>query len=201
MKKVLIVIGILIVAGVIAFFWFGDDYGKLMKEYGSLGEPRMTEYSDRKMLEYMGTGDPNTVARTAFNALFKTYYGLKGIDKMKAIAPKARWAEVDINKKSEWVGLYGVPVPETVTELPPGSDSNVKLVTWKYGEVAEILHVGPYAEETANIEKLKKFITDSGCKIAGEHEEEYIKGPGMFGAGDTKKYLTIIRYRVEKKKK
>jgi len=201
MKKVLIVIGILLVAGVIAFFLFGDNYGKLMKEYGSLVEPRVTEYSDQKMLEYKGTGDPNHVAKAAFQALFKGYYSLKGVDKMKGVAPKARWPEVDVNKKGEWVGFYGVPVPESVTELPAGLDPNVKLTTWKYGQVAEILHVGPYAEETANIEKLQKFIKDSGYKINGAHEEEYVKGPGMFGAGNTKKYLTIIRYQVVKTKR
>ncbi len=32
----------------------------------------------------------------------------------------------------------------------------------------------------------------------GEHEEEYLKGPGMFGTGGPEKYLTIIRYRLKK---
>jgi len=201
MKKVLIVIGILLVVGVIAFFLFGDNYGKLMKEYGPLVEPRVSEVADQKMLEYKGTGDPNQVAMVAYKSLFNVYYSLSGVDKMKAVAPKARWPEVDINKKGEWVGLYGVPVPDSITELPAGVDPNIQLVTWKYGTVAEILHIGPYSEETANIEKLKKFITDSGYKIAGAHEEDYIKGPGMFGAGNTKKYLTIIRYQITKTKK
>jgi hypothetical protein len=34
--------------------------------------------------------------------------------------------------------------------------------------------------------------------IVGEHEEEYVRGPGMFSRGDPEKYLTIIRYRVKK---
>jgi hypothetical protein len=45
---------------------------------------------------------------------------------------------------------------------------------------------------------LAVIVLDSGYVIAGEHEEEYIKGPGMFSKGDPEKYLTIIRYRVKK---
>ena len=36
--------------------------------------------------------------------------------------------------------------------------------------------------------------------MVGEHEEEYLRGPGMFSKGDPEKYLTIIRYRVKKAK-
>lgn len=35
-------------------------------------------------------------------------------------------------------------------------------------------------------------------RVVGEHEEEYVKGPGMLFAGDPEQYLTIIRLRVEK---
>jgi hypothetical protein len=33
--------------------------------------------------------------------------------------------------------------------------------------------------------------------VIGEHEEEYVKGPGMLLAGDPAEYLTIIRLRIE----
>ena len=46
--------------------------------------------------------------------------------------------------------------------------------------------------------KLKAFIAASGCQIAGPHEEECLRGPGMSGKGDPHKYYTIIRYRAEK---
>ena len=36
--------------------------------------------------------------------------------------------------------------------------------------------------------------------LQGEHEEEYIKGPGMLSKGNPQKYLTIIRYRVKQAK-
>ena len=94
-----------------------------------------------------------------------------------------------------------MPVPESVTELPeiePEAGLKVTLTTWEYGEVAEILHVGPYIEEEPTIEKLKGFIKDEGYQIIGEHEEEYIKGPTMMGKGNPEEYVTIIRYRVQR---
>jgi hypothetical protein len=94
-----------------------------------------------------------------------------------------------------------MPVPENVAELPeyeaePGL--TIELTTWEYGEVAEILHIGPYDKEEPTIEKLHTFIEENGYKIVGLHEEEYLKGPGMFFKGNPEKYYTIIRYQVKK---
>ena len=198
MKKVLIVLAVIIlfIAGV--YYFLGDNYESLYKKYSGLIEPGISMKIDQKVLEYKAIGDPNLVASKAFSELFKAYYSVKGVDKLGYVAPRARWPEIELTKKGEWIGFYAVPVTDTVSELPQKIDPNIKLVTWKYGMVAEILHVGPYAEETPAIEKLKAFISAGGYKITGDHEEEYLRGPGVFGAGNTKKYLTIIRYRVEK---
>jgi hypothetical protein len=117
------------------------------------------------------------------------------------VAPLARWPKPLETPKAEWVGLYGLPVPETLEklkEIPDMPGLTVSLTTWQYGEVAEIVHVGPYAAEAPTVEKLKAFIAASGYQIAGPHEEEYLRGPGMFGKGNPDKYYTIIRYQVKK---
>jgi effector-binding domain-containing protein len=95
-----------------------------------------------------------------------------------------------------------MPVPDSVATVPPGKAEDgleVALTTWDYGDVAEILHVGPYSEEDATIGRLKAFIADQGYEIAGLHEEEYLRGPGMLFAGDPRSYLTFIRYPVRRK--
>ena len=74
------------------------------------------------------------------------------------------------------------------------------MTTWEYGQVAEILHVGPYSEEEPTIRKLLDFIKNSGYATTGEHEEEYLKGPGTFSMGNPAKYLTIVRYRLKNEK-
>jgi hypothetical protein len=72
------------------------------------------------------------------------------------------------------------------------------LTTWEYGEVAEILHVGPYDREEPTLQRLRKFVQAEGYAIVGEHEEEYVRGPTLTGPGDPEQYLTILRYRVAK---
>jgi len=46
---------------------------------------------------------------------------------------------------------------------------------------------------------LREPRPDQGYEIAGPHEEEYLRGPGMLFAGDSKGYLTLIRYQVRRK--
>jgi len=69
----------------------------------------------------------------------------------------------------------------------------VKIETWEYGTVAQILHLGPYDQEYPTVERLHKFIADSGYELAGPHEEEYLTSP------DAKVQKTIIRYPIRKK--
>jgi effector-binding domain-containing protein len=96
---------------------------------------------------------------------------------------------------------YAMPVPENTTELPeyeaePGL--TVSLTTWEYGDVAEILHIGPYDKEEPTVKRLMDFINEQGYTVIGAHEEEYLKGPTMFSKGNPEEYVTIIRYRVKK---
>ncbi len=175
--------------------------GPDLSKYEFLKEPRITKMPDQKMVEVTAAGDPNAVGSTAFKLLYKIYYKVPGVSRSSKQAPRARWAG-DMNVKSSWTGYYALPVPADTAALPavdlePGYQA--KLTTWEYGEVAEILHIGPYAQETPTIQKLQTFIAQQGYEIAGYHEEEYLKGPGMFLKGNPEKYETIIRYRVKKK--
>ena len=115
-------------------------------------------------------------------------------------APRARWPKPFDSPKNEWIGIYGIPVPQSVNAIPKVSKRSalsIKLATWDYGSVAEILHTGSYASEDTSVNKLKQFIADKGYVISGAHEEEYLRGPG-FLPRNPKDYLTIIRYQVTK---
>jgi hypothetical protein len=189
---------------VIAFFAIAAFYlftqGPEPGQFESLKEPRISSMPHQNMLVVTAKGDPNVVAGTAFKLLFRTYYRLPGASKGSKPAPRARWSG-DMNDKSSWTGFYALPVPAGAVSLPqvqtePGY--KVELVAWEYGDVAEILHVGPYAREKPTIERLHRFILQQGYEIIGPHEEEYVKGPGMFFTGDPEKYRTIVRYRVKK---
>lgn len=162
-------------------------------QYTKLKDPQISQKPNQKMLVMKARGDPNVVAKDAFTKLFSTYFKLPGA---KMAAPRARWLADLAGPKEDWIGFYALPLPESVTSLPAGMEG-VKIKEWEYGEVAEILHIGSYSNETPTIEKLHTFITAQGYVIAGPHEEEYLKGPGM--VSDPSEYWTVIRYNVKKK--
>jgi len=164
-----------------------------LSQYEHLKEPQINKMPQQKMLAVEAKGDPNVVGQEAFSLLFRTFFSLKGV---RISPPRARWLNLFIDPKEEWVGLYALPLPESITELPSEVEG-VRIEYWDYGEVAEILHIGPYSEETPTIIKLHKFIQEKGYQISGPHEEVYLKGPGM--ASDPSEYWTIIRYQVKKK--
>ena len=168
--------------------WSGQDFSASEE----IKVPRLRTMPDQKMLVVEAKGDPNVAGQSAFGLLFKTFFSLPGA---QMAAPRARWLGVADTPKDQWVGLYALPLPASVTDLPAGT-TGVRIETWEYGEVAEILHVGPYDQEKPAIERLHGFIKEKGYRIAGPHEEEYLKGPGM-GASPAD-YLTIIRLRVRK---
>ena len=58
---------------------------------------------------------------------------------------------------------------------------------------AQVLHVGPYADEAPTIERLHAFIAERGLARAGRHREVYLSDPRT---GDPAKLKTIIRQPV-----
>jgi len=202
LKKIAIVAAIILGLGALGAAVLGHFMmkGPDLSRYQALKEPRITARPDQRMLQVEAVGDPNTVGLKAFALLFQTYY--RNARTRGPAEPLARWPQPFDTPKDQWVGLYALPVPGTLDKLkeaPAAPGLTVALTTWQYGEVAEILHVGPYAAEAPTIERLMAFIDTSGYVVAGPHEEEYLRGPGLFGKGNPDKYHTIIRYRVEKK--
>jgi hypothetical protein len=156
---------------------------------------------NQKVIEVELKGNPNETAGKAMMQLFSVFYKLRGYgNKISKPVPKARWSG-DFSNMETMVGKYAMQVSDSVAKLPPSKDSQVKLVTWEYGTVVEILHVGPYDQEWETIKKLMNYARENGYRITGEHEEEYLKGPDLLGLTKPKDYHTIIRYRVKKLKK
>ena len=155
-------------------------------------DPIILEMPSQKMAVVQGKGSPDKVFPKIFPALFGSVYTLK-FD-LKISAPRARYPNAHLYPRGEWLIIAGIPVPDNTTSLPqkePGTD--VKLQTWEYGTVAQILHLGPYDQETKTVERLQQFITANGYEIVGPHEEEYQSKP------DAKTIKTLIRYQLRKK--
>jgi len=163
-------------------------------------EPQILEMPPQKMAVVYGKGTPDKVFSELMPALYGSVYTLKfdlkkkGLPTFKVSGLRARYPDAHLLPKEEWTHIIALPVPEDTTSLPqkvPGVE--VKLETWKYGTIAQILHLGAYDQEGPTVERLHKFIKDNGYEIAGVHEEEYLTTP------DAKVPKTIIRYAVRKK--
>jgi len=188
----------MLIASVAAILWLGS--GPDPSDFAYLTAPRLTHLQPQRMLVVEATGDPNVVSGGAIKLLFATYFKANGVSRMQPPpAPRARWPRSLERPGIEWVGRYALPVGDQVTTVPAvstPSDVRVSLETWEYGEVAEVVHIGPYNTEENDITRLQTFVTRLGFRVIGDHEEEYVRGPGMILAGDPQKYITIIRLRI-----
>ncbi len=172
-------------------------------------EPRIVSMPSQRVAVVHTTGDPNLVGQQALQALYGSVYALKfgrkkhGGTDFKVGALRARWAGAVLDgaghlegAKELWQGDWALPIPDDVQTLPQKDGAlAVQPATWDYGEVAQILHLGPYADEPRTVERLHRFIEQQGYEIVGEHEEEYLTRP------DVKEPKTIIRYRVHKRER
>ncbi len=163
-------------------------------------DPQILEMPAQKMAVVYGKGAPDKVFSEVMPALYGSVYTLKfdlkkkGLPTFKVSGLRARYPDAHLVPKEEWTHIIGLPIPADTTSLPQKvAGTEVKIETWEYGTVAQILHLGAYEQEDAAVERLHQFIKDSGYEIAGLHEEEYLTRP------DAKVPKTIIRYPVRKK--
>jgi hypothetical protein len=163
--------------------------------------PQIAELPSMTMAVAHTVGDPTIVGQQAFPALYGAAYKLKfalkkdGIE-YKVPPPVARWyggPDWAMQPREKWEAAWAIPIPDGTTELvQKDPETPVVIETWEYGTVAEILHIGSYAEEAPTIEQLHSFIAEQGYEICGPHEEEYQSRP------EAKNPKTVIRYQVRR---
>jgi hypothetical protein len=196
------------------------------KEFYSQPKSKMTmvKVPDLAFLAIDGRGDPNTSAeyRAALEALYAVAYGLKFLLKKRAGNPidypvmplEGLWwvhdmRQFDVRKKDEWNWRMMIMQPPVVEapivekmkveaakkkDLP--SVNKVDLICFEEGEAAQVLHLGPYADEGPTIQALHDFIDARGYVKDGLHHEIYLGDPRKTAPSKLK---TIIRQPVRRK--
>ena len=166
----------------------------------SQNEPQIMEMPAQRMAVVRAKGAPDKVFPEVMPALYGSVFTLKfnlkkqGLSTFKVSGLRTRYPDAHLVAKEEWTHIIGLPIPEDTTSLPQKVPHvKVKIETWEYGTVAQILHLGPYDQEAPTIERLHRFIDESGYKIAGMHEEEYLT------RANVRVPKTIIRYVVSRK--
>ncbi len=163
--------------------------------------PELAHLPPRTMAVVRTVGDPQEVGQRAFPALYGAVYGLKfalkkvGVE-FKVEPPCARWFNGSDWKsvpRDEWKAAWAIPIPDGTTDVVQKDPATPVVVeTWEYGDVAQVLHVGTYAEEEPTILALHAYIAAQGLEIAGPHEEVYLSRPGVANP------KTIVRYAVRR---
>jgi hypothetical protein len=170
-----------------------------------------------------GSGDPNTAPafHEAVEALYSLAYTLKfmvkkgeGIDYGVLPLEGLWWAEdmeafvPETRDKSRWLWTLMIRQPGVVT---PGLFEEAReqvqrkkslpylgRVRWESyaeGPSAQILHVGPFSEEAATIQKIHAFMRERGYGFNGKHHEIYLSDPRRTAP---EKLKTILRQPVKK---
>ena len=198
------------------------DYKKELKHLyrPSTKKCELIEVPTMNFLMIDGMGDPNTAQayKDAIEALYAVSYALKFMIKKGAQAVdygvmplESLWwvedmAEFDATHKENWLWTAMIMQPEYVTaelveiakaetakKKNPPALPKLRFAAFAEGLAAQIMHIGPYAEEEPTITKLHEFIAEQGHERRGKHHEIYLSDARRTAP---EKLKTIVRQPV-----
>jgi len=207
------------------------DLKKQLRQFyePSAREVALVDVPEIQFLMVDGMGNPNTAReyQGAVEALYALAYALKFLIKKEqgidyAVMPlEGLWwvpdmREFTIEHKENWLWTMMIAQPEEVTadlferarvqvqQKKPSLDlAKLRLEAFHEGLAAQIMHIGPYAEEGPTVARLHAFIREQGYTYEGyaydgtqqKHHEIYLSDPRR-AAPD--KMRTVIRQPVSR---
>ena len=118
----------------------------------------------------------------------------------------------DISKKDNWLYTLMILQPEQITKqlFEEGllevrrkrgdnpSLSKLRLAAFEEGLCVQVMHIGPYADEPASVERMKAFASENGYRdcvgSGGKHHEVYLGDPRK---ANPSKLKTILRHPIK----
>jgi hypothetical protein len=197
------------------------DCKKVLAPYlkAKAGKPEIVNIPAFKFLSLTGKGDPSGKDFVlACGALYSIYYTIKFSLKKKKVGPEYTMAPMDglwwmpgggwdIKARDKWLYQVMIMQPPHITaamvaeavkilkvKKPNPYLSKVKLITFKVGKSAQILHIGPYSTEAKTLAIIDAFVKKSGLKYRGKHHEIYFGDPRRTAPSKLK---TILRHPVQ----
>ena len=171
------------------------------------------------MIDGMGMDFENGDSQSAIGALFSVSYKVKflakktlGLDYVVMPLEGLWWAD-DLNdfvngNRDKWCWTYMVMQPEFVTadlvgaaidDVTKSKDlkaaRQLRLEDYQEGLSAQIMHIGPFADEHPNILKIHQLIEDNNGKKTQKHHEIYLSD---FRKVAPEKMKTILRQQFHK---
>lgn len=163
-------------------------------------EPQILEMPAQRMAVVYARGTPEEVFPRVLPDLYGSVRSInfelerKGSPTFEVGGLRTRYPDAHLVPYTEWTYVIGLPIPRTVRSIPQRIGGiEIKLETWEYGTVAQILQSGKDNPDKDLVDCLHRHIIDNGYEIVGVHEEEYLMDT------DGKNTGTIFRYRIREK--
>jgi hypothetical protein len=155
----------------------------------------------------------------AVEALYGISYTLKFASKLRnedpidysVMALEGLWwveaGEFDIRRPDNWRWTMMIMQPdhigddmfrEAVAQLrvkkPNPALDKFRYDTFHEGLSIQTMHIGPYVDEPATLDRMEAFAQENGYRFCGKHHEIYLGDPRR---ADPAKLKTILRHPVE----
>ena len=193
------------------------DFKKELKNLynPSAKEVSIVEVPDMNFLMVDGEGSPASLQYIAsLEAIYPVAYALKFIVKKAqgvdyGVMPlEGLWwmddmTQFSVERKNEWKWRSMIMQPKYVTEADfkaaieqvnkkkaPAALDKVRFECFHEGKAAQIMHIGPFSTEAANIQKIHAAIKASGHELSGKHHEIYLNNPAKTAP---EKLKTVLR--------
>lgn len=189
---------------------------------GRPGEIRFLEVAPVGAVMVDGEGQPGDATfGVRMPGLYAAAYGLRfalkrrGVERRVGMLEGLFWTadeSTDLDAilgpdRGTWRWTLFIALPSEATEaelaaalaagrskMPADLAANLRIETFEEGPVAQVLYLGPYAEERLAIERLHAAIAAAGLRLRGRHHELYLGDPRRSAP---ERLRTLIRQPVE----
>ena len=196
-----------------------DLYKKFAADYVTPRQPVLVRTHAAQYLAIAGRGEPGGPEFTArLGCLYNVAFTIKmarkfagrdyAVSKLEGLwwgrrkagsafmlEPRERWRWELIIRTPDFIAereLLGA-VAGLLERDKPAEVRDVCLRPLSEGECVQLLHVGPYADEPASVERMEAFAREQGRTVDGVHHEIYLSDPRRVAAA---RLRTILRLPV-----
>ncbi len=191
---------------------------------GKPGIVRFVELPERRFVMIDGEGSAGEAAfAPRMPGLYTTAYSLRFALKRRGVVEKVGLLEglwwttdgaTDLDAilgpgadRSTWRWTLMIGLPDAATDdevatalaagrakLAPPLDASLRVERFAEGCCAQVVHLGPYADERPTIEALHAATRDAGLALRGRHHELYVSVPGRTAP---QRLRTLLRQPVD----
>jgi hypothetical protein len=184
-------------------------------------EPVIVDVPEINFLMIDGRGNPNTAQeyKDAITTLYTVAYTIKfavkkglGVDfgvmpleglwwvpDMEAFSMEDKdawwWTAMIMQPDPVTVELFEESVEQAREKKNPPSIDKVHLEGYHEGTSVQLMHIGPYADEAPNIERMHAYAIEQGYELRGKHHEIYLSDPNRTAPERLK---TVIRQPIKR---